>query len=91
MLNKNLPKIFGMRTPNLLAPNVFAALRGSGFQALPYELPACKSSKYFQTKVMPLSRKTARWAKVIFTLFILFSLLSASKFFSQCEKIYPSR
>jgi len=43
-----------------IAPNDLAALRGSGSHALPYELPACKSSNYFQTKVMPLSRKTAR-------------------------------
>ena len=47
-----------------IAHNEAAAWRGSGSQALPYELPACKSSKYFQTKVVPLSRKTARCMSV---------------------------
>jgi hypothetical protein len=45
---------------NAIVYNVPAALRGSGFHTLSYELPACKSSKYFQTKVVPPSRKTAR-------------------------------
>ena len=47
-----------------IATNVFAALRGSGSHSLSYELPACKNSKIFPMKVMPLSRKTARWVAV---------------------------
>ena len=40
-----------------------AALRGSGFQHTFQRANGGKISNYFQTRVVPLSRKTARWVK----------------------------